>query len=267
MPVHPTAVLDSSAEIGSDVDIGPGAVIGAGVTLGDRCRVGPHACLAGPLVVGEGCVFGPSVAIGHDPQVKGRSGPFGRTRIGSGNVFREFTSVHRSMFEDRETVVGDDGYFMACSHVAHDCVVGDHVVLCNGAMLAGHVTVGSRAFLSGAVGVHQFCRIGELAMIGGGAVLTRDAPPYGLVVDSRPSRLEGINTVGLRRAGVSSEVRQALRHAYQILFRTNAPLEERFAQVPPDSEEVRCLIRFLRESKRGVVGFGATPRAPSARAT
>jgi UDP-N-acetylglucosamine acyltransferase len=267
LPIHATAVIDPGAEIGAEAHIGPGAVIGPGVKLGDRCTLGPHACLAGPLLVGDDCAFGPSVAIGHDPQVKGKAGPFGRTRIGSGNVFREFTTVHRSMFEDGETVIGDHGYFMACSHVGHDCVVGDHVVMCNGSMLGGHVTVGHRAFLSGVAAVHQFCRVGDLAMIGGIIALTRDAPPYGVVVDSRPSRLEGINTVGLRRAGISTEARRALRRAYQLLFRTNLTLEERLVQPLPDTEEVRLLVRFLKESKRGVVGFGGAAGPELARTT
>jgi UDP-N-acetylglucosamine acyltransferase len=253
--IHPTAVVDRAAEFGDGVEIGPCAVIGAGVRLGPRCRVGPHACLQGPLEMGEECVVGFSAALGHDPQVKGKSGPFGRTRIGARNVFREFSQVHRSMLPEGETVVGDDNYFMSGAHAAHDCRVGNHVVLCNNVMLSGHVEIGDRAFLSGACGIHQFARVGTLAMVAGLTGSPLDVPPYSIVAGSRPILLRGLNTVGLRRAGVASEARLALREAFRRLFRSDLPVPERLASIDPRVPEVARLLEFVRSTKRGVVGL------------
>lgn len=255
MGVHETAVIDSGARLGADVEIGPYAVVGAGVTLGDRCRLGPHVCLQGPLELGDECVVGAGAALGGDPQVKGKPGPFGAARIGKRCIFREFSQVNRSMLPDGTTVIGDDGYFMATAHVAHDCVVGNDVVLCNGALLAGHVEVQDKAFVSGGVVVHQFVRIGEFAMIGGNAAIHLDLPPFCMAVGERPKTLEGLNLVGLRRAGFGADVRRALQAAYRTLFRSDKALAERLEAVPDDVAEVARLVRFIRSSQRGVIGF------------
>jgi len=256
VPIHPTAIVDPAAQLGAGVEVGPYALIGAGVTLGAHCRIGPHACLQGPLAMGEECRVGFSAAIGHEPQVKGKSGPWGGARIGARNVFREFCQVHRSMLPEGFTVIGDDGYFMANAHVAHDCALGDQVVICNNALLSGHVTVGDRAFLSGNVAVHQFARIGEGAMVGGLASVPCDVPPFGMVFGARPTILSGLNVVGLRRAGLGSEARLALKRAYKTLFRSNLPLPQRLEAVAIETPEVERLVAFLRSSRRGVIGFG-----------
>lgn len=247
--------MDPGATLGADVEIGPYAVIGAGVVVGDRCRIGPHACLLGPLTLGAECEVGFAAALGHDPQVKGKRGPWGSVRIGSRSVFREFTSVHRSTNPAGETVVGDDCFLMATAHVAHDCTLGDHVILCNCVMLAGHVEVGSRAFMGGGAGIHQFGRIGELAMVGGNASLSRDAPPFCMVSGDRPSHTEGLNVVGLRRAGLPAATRAALGEAHRILFRSDAPVAERLAAVDRSVPEVDRLVAFVLSSRRGVVGI------------
>lgn len=256
MSIHPTAIVDPGAEIGSDVEVGPYAVIGSDVVVGDRCRILEHASLRGPLVLGEDCVVEHAAALGFAPQVVGNDGPFGAVRIGRGNVFREFVQVQRSMHPDGETVIGDRNYFMNTAHVAHDCVIGDEAILCNSVLLAGHVHVGDRAFFGGNAGMHQFCRVGELAMVGGGSGVAQDVPPYCLVADTRPARLEGLNTVGLRRAGVRTEVRRALKEAYRVLFRTDDPLPERLAAVDRSVPEVARMVAFVEESERGVIGFG-----------
>jgi len=261
--IHATAIVDRAAELGREVEVGPYAVIGAGVRVGDRCRILPHACLLGPLALGPDCVVGFSAALGHDPQVKGKSGPFGSARIGARNVFREFVQVHRSMSPEGETVIGDDNYFMATAHVAHDCRVGSDVVLCNGALLAGHVTVEDRVFFAGGAAIHQFSRVGTLAMIGGGAEVPSDVPPYGLVAGGRPARLMGLNTIGLRRAGVDSAARLALREAYRLLFRSPLPVPARLAAVREGTPEVRRLVEFVRSTKRGVVGLARRGREPA----
>lgn len=257
--IHPTAVVSGRASIGEGVEVGPYAVIGDDVVVGDRCRIGPHSVLQGPLELGPECEVGPSAALGHDPQVKGRRGPFGRTRIGARSVFREFSTVHRSMSPDGCTILGDDVYLMANAHVGHDCDVGDHVVMCNGSVLAGHVTVGARAFLSGLTGVHQFCRIGELVMLGGGCIPTTDIPPFCTAVGARPAVLKGLNTVGLRRAGVPAESRRALKTAYRTLFLSRGPFAERLAAVAPGVPEVDRLVAFCRQrGRRALTGIGGS---------
>ena len=256
MGIHPTAVVDPSARIPPDVEVGPYAVIGKGVVLGARTTVGPHACLMGPLELGEDNVVGFSAALGLDPQIKGRGGPWGATRIGSRNVFREFSQVHRSMKPEGWTVLGDDGYFMATSHVGHDCALGNHIVLCNCALLSGHVEVGDRAFLSGGAEVQQFSRIGELVMVGGLAGINRDVPPFCMVVGDRPHALAGLNRVGLKRAGTPAESVRALKAAFRTLFRSAGPLKERIAAVERGTPEVERLLAFVQSSKRGVIGLG-----------
>jgi UDP-N-acetylglucosamine acyltransferase len=256
--IDPKAHIDPAAEIGAGVTIGPFAVIGAGVRIGDNCRIGPHSCLQGPLELGEGCVLAFSVALGGDPQVKGNDGPFGATRIGKRNVFREFSSVHRSMKPDAETVLGDANYVMACAHVGHDCRIGNENVFINNIMLAGHVDVGDYVMMGGGAGIHQFSRIGDYAMIGGNASLQRDVPPYTRVTGDRPSTLSGLNVVGLRRAGFSSEARKALNRAYRVLFRGDAPIADRLAAVDVTTPEVEKLVEFVKTSERGVIGFGAS---------
>ncbi|MHC4549966.1 MAG: acyl-ACP--UDP-N-acetylglucosamine O-acyltransferase [Planctomycetota bacterium] len=257
MSVHPAALVDPGARLGEGVEVGPYAIIGEGVVVADRCRIAAHACLAGPLELGEASVVDFSAVLGSDPQVKGKAGPFGATRIGARNVFREFSQVNRSMESDGATVIGDDGYFMATSHVAHDCALGHHVVVCNCALLAGHVEVQDRAFVSGGVVVHQFVRIGELAMIGGNAAIHVDMPPFCMAVGDRPRTLEGLNLVGLRRAGYAPEARRALKAAFRQLFRSDLPLRERLAAVDRSVPEVERLVAFLERSERGVIGFGS----------
>jgi UDP-N-acetylglucosamine acyltransferase len=256
MGVHTTAVVDPSARLGVDVDVGPYAIIGAGVVVGDRCRIGPHACLEGPMEIGDDCVIAYSVALGLDPQMKVSSPPYGGVRIGRRNVFREFSQVHRSIYPDQSTTIGDDCYVMATAHVGHDSHVGNHVVLCNCALLAGHVEVGDRAFVSGGVVVHQFSRIGAMAMLGGNAAIHRDVAPYCLVVGDRPRSPEGLNLVGLKRNGVNGERLTALRAAYRELFRGDGVPHERLSALRATTPEVERLVAFCHESRRGVIGLG-----------
>lgn len=253
--IHPTAVIDDGAQLGQGVTVGAYAVIGPGVTIGDGSVVEHHADVRGPAHIGAECVLGFSSAIGHDPQIKGGDGRWGSTHIGDRNVFREFSQVHRSRTADGETRVGNDGYFMSGSHIGHDCQVGDHVTLCSGALLAGHVEVADRAFFGGQAAIHQFCRVGTLAMVAGHAGLSQDCPPFGTVVGCHPARLTGPNAVGIRRAGLSTEARLAIRVAYRTLFRGDGTLEERLARVDTSTPEVAHLVEFVRTAERGVVGI------------
>ena len=246
--------MEEGAEIGAGVEIGPFAHVEAGVVVGDGCVLEAHSTLKGPMVLGAGCRVASSAVLGGAPQVKGKEGPFGSLRIGARSVFRECSTAHRSMFPDKETGIGDDCYFMAGAHVGHDCLLGDNVIITNQSMLAGHVTVGDGAYLSGLCGVHQFSRIGELAMMAGGSIITQDLPPYCISVGSRPARLGGLNVVGMRRAGITSGARKALKEAYRILFRSEDPLPERLARVIAEEPEVRRLVEFVRAAERGVVG-------------
>jgi UDP-N-acetylglucosamine acyltransferase len=256
MEIHSTARIHEAAKIGTGVSVGANASIGPGVELGDGCRIDENASVRGPLVLGEKCIVGHAAAIGHDPQLYQSEGPFGAARIGARTEFREFATVHRSMFPDGETVIGDDCYFMANAHVGHDCVVGDGVIICNASALGGHVTVEERAFVSAGTFVHQFTRVGEFAMVGGLTALHQDAPPFCMVAGARPPSLEGLNAVGLRRADFPNDVRRALKAAYRVLFRSDAPVRERIATVDRSVAEVDRLVRFIEASKRGVTGFG-----------
>jgi len=254
MTIHQTAIIDSDADIADGVEVGPYAVIGAGVRIATGCRIGPHAHLEGPLEMGEGCAVGTSSVIGLAPQTVGDDGPGGATRIGPGNVFREFSQVHRSRYEDGTTVIGARNYFMAGAHVAHDCILADDIVMVNNTALAGHVEVESRAFFGGGAMIHHFVRIGRLAMIGGYAGLANDAPPFSMVQGIRPAVIAGLNMVGLRRAGVSMSARRALKAAFTVIFRTEGPMEDRLASLDADeTPEVRHLVEFMRKSERGVL--------------
>lgn len=254
--IHPSAIVHPTAELGPRVEVGPFAVIGADVRVGAGTRIGPHVCLEGPLEMGEDNVLWHSALVGVDPQVKHEKPPFGRTRIGSRNTFREFCQVHKSIYPDAATEIGDDGLLMGCAHVAHDCILGNHVIVANNALLAGHIHMQDHAIVSGNCVVHQFNRIGEHAMVGGLSALEKDVPSFGLVVGSRPALLMGLNIVGLRRSGIPKEVRSSLKEAYRILFRSDLPLQDRIAAVVVDCDEVRRLLEFIEQSERGVTGFG-----------
>jgi UDP-N-acetylglucosamine acyltransferase len=214
-----------------------------------------NAYVAGDTVIGEDNILHIGCVIGHTPQHLGYKGAPTGVRIGNGNQFREYVTLHRAAEEGHYTTVGDRCYFMGHSHIAHDVVIGNDVIVANGALLAGHARVDDRAFISGNVGVHQFCAIGELAMIGGLAKIVKDIPPYMLVGER--SEISGINTVGLRRAGFNAATREKVRQAYRILYRSGlntsqavARLEEEFG----DCEPVRKIIEFIRRSKRGIAG-------------
>ncbi|MBI1290976.1 acyl-ACP--UDP-N-acetylglucosamine O-acyltransferase [bacterium] len=263
--IHPTATVDPTNEIGPAVQIGENCVLGPGNTLMQGAILGPNT------VVGRGNVFHFYSVVGHDPQFLGfnpatKSG----TVIGDENHFREFSQIHRGLKDGTNTVVGSRNFFMATSHVAHDCLIGNDNVLANYAGLAGHVSMGDRCFISTLVGVHQFCRIGSLAMIGGRTGIPKDVPPYMMM--KHYGEVVGINTVGLRRAGVTAEARAALKNAYKKLFRTGMSLTEAVAAVRGEwagremPAELLHLLEFCTtKSKRGMShgprrGIGAGPR-------
>ncbi len=250
--VHPTAVVSAEAELADGVEVGPHAVIEAGVKVGRGTRIMSGVWLGRGTDLGEENLIHVGVAIGGEPQDLSFKGVPSGVRIGDRNAIREYVQIHRGTKEGTFTVVGDGCYLMACSHVAHNCRLGDRVIMANGALLAGYVEVEDRAFLSGYAMVHQFARVGTLAMVAGGARVSKDALPYMLVHGE--SNVRGLNVVGLRRCEyITDDAVREIRRAYGVLFREGRTLEgalERLERSP--SGEVRHLVEFIRSSERGV---------------
>ncbi|HEX9793068.1 MAG TPA: acyl-ACP--UDP-N-acetylglucosamine O-acyltransferase [Planctomycetota bacterium] len=220
--VHPTAVVMPGAELGAGVEVGPYAVLEPGVEVGAGSRIAAHAQLLGRTVLGARCVVGPGTVLGGVPQDAKYAGERTLVRIGADCVFHEHATVHRATGEGGETVLGAGVRLMVGAHVGHNCTVGDGAILVNGAALGGHVVVGAGAFLSQTSGVHQFGRVGRLTLVGGATMLTRDAPPFSVVVGSYPPRWRAPNTIGLRRAGFLPAQRDAIRTALRALFAPGA---------------------------------------------
>lgn len=250
--IHPTAVIHPGANVDPSCDIGPYAVIDEHVTLGARCRIGPHAYLTGWTTIGSENQIHAGCVIGDAPQDLKYRGEPTRVRIGDGNVFREHVTVHRSNSQHEDTVIGSANLFMAHSHVGHNSHLGDRVILANGALLGGHVSVADRAFISGNCLVHQFVRVGALALMQGGAAVSKDLPPF--TIARGQNGICGLNTIGLRRAGLAPGERLELRRLYQMLFRRarswRAGLDE--ARAAFHGEHARALLDFVAASKRGV---------------
>jgi UDP-N-acetylglucosamine acyltransferase len=254
--LHPTAIIDSRARLGAGVEIGPYAVIGAEVELGDGCRVGHHATIEGPAKIGPRNEFFPYAAIGFKTQDVKYKGEPTHLEIGEGNVFREFSTVHRGTGAGEKTLIGNGNLFLAYSHVAHNCVVGHHTIFSNNATLAGHVVVGDYAIISGLSAVHQFCRIGVYAMIGGCAKIVQDVPPY-LIADGNPAQLRGVNHVGLERRGFAEADIKALRRAYRILADKALNFSQAVDKIGASEDAaniyVKHLTEFLTTTQRGVI--------------
>jgi UDP-N-acetylglucosamine acyltransferase len=254
--IHPSAVVDPSARLGPGTTVGPYGVIGPEVSLGPGCDVGPHVVIRGPSTIGARCRFFPFACIGEDPQDLKYGGERTTLEIGDDNVFRESVTVHRGTAGGGGvTCIGSGNLLMAGTHVAHDCQVGSRVIFANAATLAGHVTVEDGATIGAFSGVHQFCRVGRHAYIGGYSVITQDALPYVLTVGNR-ARSFGINVIGLERKGFAPEAIEALKRAYRILFRSRLTLKAGLARLDRElggCEEVRLLAAFIRGSTRGVI--------------
>jgi len=250
--IHSTAIIHPQARLGANVRVGPYAVIDAEVELGADCVVGPHVYLTGVTKIGSGNQFHAGCVIGDAPQDLKYQGAPTRVVIGDQNVFREHVTVHRSAKTTSATVIGAHNFFMASAHIAHDCQIGSHVIIANGAMLGGDAVVEDRAFISGSCLVHQFCRVGTLAIMQGGAAVSQDLPPFTVV--RRVNELCGLNTIGLRRAGFSVAERLELKHLYHALFRSgklfSAALAE--AQEKFTTTGARQLLEFVAAAKRGV---------------
>jgi len=250
--IHPTAIIHPQAELDETVEVGPYCVIEAGVRIGPGCVLGPHVVLTGRTSIGARNRFHAGCVIGDAPQdLKYRGEPTG-LRIGDGNVFRENVTIHRSNKPAEETVVGANNFFMAGSHVGHNCVIGNQVIVANGALLAGHVEVADRVFISGNCLVHQFARIGTLALMQGGSAISKDLPPYAIARGD--NGICGLNVIGLRRAGFDSAQRLELKRLYRALFRSGQNLRAALAHARRQftSPATLVLLDFVATSRRGV---------------
>jgi len=250
------AIVSADARLAPDVTVGPFSIIGPQVQIGARTVIGPHAVVNGPTTIGEGNRIFQFASIGDAPQDKKYRGEPTQLVIGDRNVFRESCTMNRGTTHDQGvTRIGDDNLFMAFSHVAHDCLIGNNTIFANSVALAGHVEVGDWAILGGLVAVHQFTKIGVHAFLGGGAILSRDVPPY-VMVAGNPAVPHGVNAEGLRRRGFSDEQIRHIREAYRVLYRSDLKLAEALARLAPLAEErpeIRTFVEFIHGSTRSLV--------------
>ena len=262
--IHPSAVIDPSAELADDVEVGPGVVIEAGARIGAGNVLMAHSFVGRGTVLGVENVLHIGAVVGHLPQDISTTGrEDARAVIGDRNVFREYCTVHRGSRDGNETVIGNDNFIMAQAHIAHDCKLGDRIIMAVGALLAGHVEMESHCFLSGNAAVHQFCRIGEYAFVSGLSRVSKDPPPYFLIKGD--SQVFGLNTVGLKRGGFSEDERLLIRRAYKILFRKSSGLEAALNEIETTlshSPHALHLVDFVRKSERGICTHArrGTPR-------
>jgi UDP-N-acetylglucosamine acyltransferase len=257
MTVHPSAIIDPRAKIHPSCQIGPYCVIGAEVQLGEGCRLLSHVAIEGPARIGSHNRFFPFCSIGMAPQDLTYAGEPTRLEIGEHNEIREFVTISRGTMKGGGlTRVGSHTLVMAYTHIAHDCVIGDHVILANAATLGGHVTVGDWAQVGALCPVHHFVRIGAHSFIGGGTTITRDVLPFSKTSASRDARAYGLNAIGLERRGFSKERIRKIHHAYKILLASKLNTSQALEKLKSDpdlGEDVETLIKFIEQSERGVI--------------
>lgn len=250
------ALVDPSAKLASDVEVGPWTIIGADVEIGAGTVIGPHAVIKGPTKIGQNNRIFQFASVGEDCQDKKYAGEPTTLTIGDNNVIREGVTIHRGTKQDAgTTAIGNDNLFMAYAHVAHDCVVGDHVILANNTALAGHVHVGDWAILGGFTAVHQFCRIGAHVMCGTSTVVLKDIPAY-IMANGNSAKPHGINVEGLKRRGFTPESLKALRQAYKMLYRNKLTMAQALPQLQSMAEqypEISLLIESVEASTRGII--------------
>jgi UDP-N-acetylglucosamine acyltransferase len=255
--IHPTAQVDPSAQLDSGVQIGPFCIVGPRVSISKNTRLDAHIYLDGIVEIGEENHFFPYSSIGADPQDVTYNQEPTRVKIGDRNIFREFMTINRGTVKEEElTEIGSDNYFMAYSHIAHDCRIGDHVVFINAVTLGGHCCVDDYVQLGGLTGVHPFCRIGKYAFAGGGTIITHDVLPFCKIAGARPPLIYGPNSIGLRRLGFSRERLKTIKEIYRIIFfldlNTAQAVERIETEIPP-GEDRDEILTFVRSSGRGIV--------------
>lgn len=256
MTIHTTAIIDSKAELGSNVTVGPYTVIGPDVVIGDDCWIGPHVVINGPTTIGKENRIYQFASVGEVPQDLKYAGEPTCLQIGDRNVIREYVTINRGTVSGGGlTRVGDDNLLMAYIHIAHDCSVGNNTIFSNNASLAGHVTIGDRVILSGFTLVHQFCSVGDHAFTGMGSAISKDVPPY-LMVTGNPGHPHGINSEGLKRRGFSPKSIRAIKKAYKLLYRSGLQLErakQEIAAMAEEVDELKVFSRFLENAQRSII--------------
>jgi UDP-N-acetylglucosamine acyltransferase len=256
--IHPTAVIHPNAELHPTVQVGAYAVIGEQVKVGPGTTIGHHVILEGWTEIGARNQIYPGAVIGLAPQDLKYQGAVSYVKIGNDNIIREYVTINRATYAEEETRLGDSNLLMAYVHVGHNCIIADQTVIANGVALAGHVTIESMARISGILGIHQFVHIGQLAMVGGMTRVERDVPPF-MLVEGNPSRVRSLNSVGLKRAGFSTEDLSILKKAFRVLYRSSERLETRLEQLDllPDNPHLQHLQQFIQLSttskRRGLI--------------
>ncbi len=251
--IHPSAIVHPSAVLAEDVEVGPQAFIDRDVIIGPGSRIMHGAHIGRWTTLGAGNQIYPCAVIGHDPQDLGYQGEESHTLIGDGNTMREGVTIHRGNRPGTSTIIGDNNYFMVNSHVAHNCILGNHIILVNGALLAGHVEIGDRVIISGNCQIHQFVRIGALAMMRGGSNTSKDVPPFCLADGT--NWIRAINLVGLKRNGFDQQRIRAVKEAFKLIFRSGLGLSKALEYLEQDGDataDVQMLLDFIRASKRGI---------------
>lgn len=251
--IHETAIIEKGAVIGKDSSVGAYSIIEKDVILGDNVIISPYVHIKGETSIGEGTFIGTGVVIGEGPQMLGIKTSIGKTIIGKNNIIREYVTINSASSPDKATSLGDENFLMAFCHVAHDCQIGSKVVICNGVLAAGFIEIQDGVFISGNVAIHQFVRIGQLAIVGGLARINQDVPPFMMAVGD--SRIWGLNLIGLRRAGFKREDIKKVKEAYNIIYRKGFPLKKAMVELEKiESEKVKKIIVFILASKRGICG-------------
>ncbi len=253
--IHRTALVDPTAELGAEVSVGPYCVIGPKVTVGERCTIAGHTVIERNTRVADGVKIGYGTVIGNDPQDLKYKGEETWVEIGTGTIIREYCTINRGSTATGRTTIGERCFIMTYVHIAHDCVVGNDVIIANSVQMAGHVTVHDRAIISGLVPIHQFVRIGTYAFVDGLSRVNQDVPPYTKAAGN-PVHLYGLNSVGLQRAGFPAEVKLALKRAYRLVFNSDLTVSQGVARARvelPEVPEVETFLRFIEASQRGVM--------------
>jgi UDP-N-acetylglucosamine acyltransferase len=253
--IHPTAIVHPGAQLGADVEIGPYCVIDGSVALGEGCWLQHHVTICGPATIGRGNRFHAFCSIGQRTQDLKYAGEPTHLAIGDENCFREFVTVNRGTAQGAWTRVGSHGNFLAYSHIAHDCVVGDHVIFSNNGTLAGHVRVDDRAVIGGLTAIHQFCRVGRHAITGGCSKIVQDVPPF-MIADGNPAVVRGVNQVGMERHGYSAETIRSIREAYRLIYRSRINVKQAAERIRIElncTPEIEHLLDFIATSERGII--------------
>lgn len=253
--IHPTAIVDATARLADDVEVGPYSVIGPDVEIDNGCVIGPHVVIKGPTTLGKRNRIFQFASVGEECQDKKYAGEATRLEVGDDNVIRESVTLHRGTSQDRGvTTIGHRNLFMAYAHVGHDCVIGSDCILANQATLAGHVHLGDFSILGGLSAIHQFCHMGEHAMVGGLSAITKDIPAF-IMVNGNPAAPHGLNSIGLKRRGFSAEGIKALGEAYRLVYRKGLTLEQAITQIEArfSLDETRRFVDSLKVAQRGII--------------